>query len=94
LAVLERLFWYGLLVLLLLSLFFFSRERFRKVVLVGALSVVGGFVIRLLRPHDGDYSLLLIEVYFLLAIGALYGAVWLSTRYFGARSRSGSHRRD
>ena len=43
----------------------------RKVVLVGALSVIGGFVIRLIRPHDGDSSLLVIEAYFLIAIGVL-----------------------
>ncbi len=91
-AVIERLFWYLLIIMFLLTLFFFSRKRFRQVILIGALSVVGGFVIRLFRPREGDSPLILNEIYFLLAIGLLYGLVWLGTRYLDSRSRTGTHR--
>ncbi|HLZ10480.1 MAG TPA: hypothetical protein VKT80_17980 [Chloroflexota bacterium] len=73
---------------LLVILFIFARKRFRQVVLIGGLSIAAGAVIRLITLRSSDQSELVSEAYFLIAIGVLYGLVWLATRYLGNRPRS------
>jgi hypothetical protein len=71
---------YLLLGLLLIVLFIFSRRRFEQTVLVIGLSIVIILVTRLFSLQTTDLSVLLPEFLFLLAIGAVYGVVWLGTR--------------
>jgi hypothetical protein len=72
---------------LLFMMFVFSRKRFHQVVLVIALSVVSGVIIRLLSLRNGDAAELVSEAYFLIAIGILYGVVWLGTRYLKVKPK-------
>ncbi len=84
-------FW--LLVLCLLAcLFLFSRKRFHQVILVGALSIVSGVVLRLFSLKTSDQGELVGEAYFLIAIGVVYGVVWLGSRYLDQRPRPNPRR--
>ena len=78
---------------LLYCLFIFSRKSFQKVMLVGALSIVSGVVLRLFSLRSSDADELVSEAYFLVAIGVLYGLVWLGARYLGEGERSRTHKR-
>lgn len=84
----ERLVFWLIVLFGLLVLFNFSRKRFQQVILVGVLSVIGGVVIRLFSLQSSDEVDLRNEAYFLIAIGAVYGLVWLANRYFGKSSSS------
>ncbi len=77
---------------LLVFLFVFSRRRFRQVMLVGILSIVSGVVLRLVSLRSNDASELVSEAYFLIAIGILYGLVWLGSRYLGDSARASARR--
>lgn len=76
------IFWL-LVVVLLLFLFVFSRRRFNQVILVGALSIVAGVILRLTHLGGADETELVSEGYFLIGIGILYGLIWLGGRYLG-----------
>lgn len=84
---------YLLFGLLLIVLFVFSRKRFEKVVLVFGLSIVIILVTRLFTLRAADLSVLLPEFLFLLAIGAVYGAVWLGTRRHLKDARGGARKK-
>jgi len=80
----------------LVFMFFFARKRFQQVVLLLGLSTGLIVFFRLLSLRGSDVSELISEAYFLFAIGVLYGAVWLGSRYLNAgkpRSSSGKRRR-
>jgi uncharacterized membrane protein YedE/YeeE len=82
----ERLVFWLIVIFGMLVLFNFSRKRFQQVILVGILSVVGGVVIRLFSLQSSDETDLRNEAYFLIGIGALYGVIWLASRYLGKSS--------
>jgi hypothetical protein len=67
-------------------MFTFNRRRFHQVVLIGALSIGSGFVIHLFSLRSADQPELVYEAYFLVAIGILYGLVWLGARYLSSGS--------
>jgi hypothetical protein len=77
---------------LLFILFVFARHRFRQVMQIGAIFIVSVVVLRLFRLRSGDEPLLANEAYFLIAIAAIYGLVWLVTRYLGPRPGSTTRR--
>ena len=79
------LFWL-LVGCLLIIMFSFSRKRFDQVILIGALSIASGVVLRLLSMHSAEQDELTHEAYFLVAIGILYGLVWLGARYLSPSS--------
>lgn len=69
----------------LVVLFLFRRKRFHQIVLLLGLSTGLTVLFRLLSLRGTDVPELISEGYFLLAIGALYGIVWLGTRYLSDR---------
>jgi len=73
----------------LVFLFIFARRRFRQVLLIGAISIVLGDIFRLFSLGSGDAQDLIREAYFVGALAALYGVVWLGMRY---RDRRRSNR--
>jgi len=85
---LERLSVWLVIGLGLLLLFSFSKKKFQQVILVAVLSLVSGVVIRLFSLQSTDKTDLRNEAFFLIGIGALYGIIWLGSRYLG---KSASH---
>lgn len=68
----------------LLALFSFKRKRFQQVLLVAALSIGSGVLLRLFSLSSDSAGELMREAYFLIAIGAVYGVIWLGARYLGS----------
>lgn len=85
----ERLIFWLIVIFGLLALVKFSRKKFQQVILVGMLSVIGGVVIRLFSLQASDEADLRNEAFFLIGIGAVYGVIWLASRYLG---KSSEHR--
>jgi hypothetical protein len=73
-------------------LFIVSRKNFHKLMLIGALSIASGVVLRLFSLRSTDATELVSEAYFLVAIGVVYGLVWLGARYLGEGERSRTHK--
>lgn len=74
----------------LLALFSFKRKRFQQVLLIAALSIGSGVLLRVFSLGSDSAGELLREAYFLIAIGVVYGLVWLGARYLGSGSASKS----
>lgn len=88
-----KCFFYLLVVAFLFVLFVFARKRFEQVVLILGLSIVIGFLVRLFSFRPSDQSELIAEAFFLLAIGAVYGLVWLGSRHFRVGARGGPRKK-
>lgn len=88
--VVERLLFWLIIGFGMLLLFNFSRKRFQQLIVVAVLSVVSGVVIRLFSLQSSDEKDLRNEAFFLLAIGAVYGVIWLGARYLGNGNRKPS----
>jgi len=78
-----RLFLWLFISAILLILFTFARRRFRQVMWIAGLSIASGVILRLFSLGGSDIHELISEGYFIAAIAAFYGIVWLGVRYLG-----------